>query len=132
MTARWRWCSATAWTMTAAQHGNGMVHIAWRADKSGPMTDVEYRSMRQPRAGTAEQGPQTFHPVRFGIEKKGDQFQLYISWQGEALHPEGVPVIFKTNGPVYVGLGFCSHLAANVLTARVRDVVLDNEAGKVR
>ncbi len=116
----------------AAQHGNGMVHIAWRADKGAMMTDVEYRSQRQPRAGTDEKGPQIFHPARFGIEKKGDAFQLYVSWQGEPLHAQGAPVTFKANGPFYVGLGFSSHLAANVLTARVRDVVLENSAGKIR
>ena len=116
----------------AAQHGNGMVHIAWRAEKTGPMTDIEYRSARQPRLGTDEKGPQIFHPVRFGIDKKGDQFQLYISWQGEKLHPEGAPVTFRTNGPFYVGVGFTSHLPANVLTAKVGDVVLENRAGAVR
>ncbi len=116
----------------AAQHGNGMVHISWRADKSGQMTDVEYRSARQPRAGTGEKGPQIFHPVRFGFEKKGDAFQLYVSWQGEPLHAEGVPVTFKTSGPFYVGVGFTSHLAANVLTAKVSDVVVENRAGAVR
>jgi len=116
----------------AAQHGNGMVHISWRAEKTGQMTDVEYRSARQPRAGTAEQGPQTFHPVRIGIEKKGDQFQLYVSWQGEPIHPEGGPVTFKTDGPFYVGVGFTSHLAANVLTAKVADVVVENAPGKIR
>src|SRR5476651_2359918 len=115
----------------AAQHGNGMVHISWRAEKGGQMTDVEYRSARQPRAGTAEKGPQTFHPVRIGIEKKGDAFQIYISWQGEPLHPEGAPVLFKTSGPFYVGVGFTSHLAANVLTAKVADVVVENAAGKI-
>lgn len=116
----------------AAQHGNGMVHIAWRAEKTGQMTDIEYRSQRQPRAGTNEKGPQTFHPVRFGFEKKGDAFQLYISWQGEPLHAEGMPVTFRTNGPFYVGVGFTSHLTANVLTAKVSDVVVENAAGKVR
>ena len=116
----------------AAQHGNGMVHISWRAEKTGQMTDVEYRSARQPRAGTGETGPQTFHPTRIGIEKKGDAFQLYISWQGEPLHPEGAPVTFKTNGPVYVGIGFTSHLAAQALTAKVGDVVVENAAGQVR
>jgi hypothetical protein len=116
----------------AAQHGNGMVHIAWRADKTGLMTDIEYRSQRQPRAGTGEKGPQIFHPVRFGFEKKGDAFQLYISWQGEPLHAEGTPVTFKTSGPFYVGVGFTSHLAANVLTAKVSDVVVENRAGAVR
>jgi hypothetical protein len=116
----------------AAQHGNGMVHIAWRAEKTGLMTDVEYRSARQPRAGTGEKGPQTFHPVRIGFEKKGDAFQLYVSWQGEPLHAEGAPVTFKTSGPFYVGVGFTSHLAANVLTAKVSDVVVENKAGAVR
>ena len=116
----------------AAQHGNGMVHISWRAEKTGQMTDVEYRSARQPRAGTAETGPQTFHPVRIGIEKKGDQFQLYVSWQGEPMHAEGEPVTFKTSGPFYVGVGFTSHLAATVLTAKVSDVVVENRAGSMR
>jgi hypothetical protein len=102
----------------AAQHGNGMVHISWRPEKGSQMTDVEYRSARQPRAGTDEKGPQTF--------------QLYISWQGEPLHAEGMPVTFKTSGPVYVGIGFTSHLAANVLTAKVADVVVENRAGAVR
>jgi len=68
------------------------VHISWRPEKGSQMTDVEYRSARQPRAGTDEKGPQTFHPTRIGIEKKGDAFQLYISWQGEPLHAEGAPV----------------------------------------
>jgi hypothetical protein len=116
----------------AAQHGSGMVHIAWRAEKTGLMTDVEYRSARQPHAGTGEKGPQTFHPARFGIEKKGDAFQLYVSWQGEPMHAEGASVTFRTNGPFYAGIGFTSHLAATPLTAKVSDVVVENRAGAVR
>ena len=116
----------------AAQHGSGMVHIAWRPEKGAQMTDVEYRSARQPHAGTGEKGPQVFHPSRIGIEKTGDQFQLYISWQGEPMHAEGAPVTFKTNGPVYVGIGFTSHLAGQASTAKVSDVVVENRAGAVR
>ena len=115
-----------------AQHGNGMVHISWRAEKSGQMTDVSHRSARQPNAAAGEKGPQALHASRIGIEKKGDQFQLWISWQGEPIHPEGAPITFKTNGPFYVGIGFTSHLPANVLTAKVADVVVENAAGKVR
>jgi hypothetical protein len=114
----------------AAQHGNGMVHISWRAAKTGQMTDISHRAARQP--GTAEKGPQALHASRIGIEKKGDTFQLWISWQGEPFHPEGAPVTFKTNGPLYVGIGFTSHLPANVLTAKVSDVVVENAAGRIR
>ena len=116
----------------AAQHGNGMVHISWRPEKGAQMTDVEYRSQRQPIAAAGEKGPQVFHPARIGIEKKGDQFQLYISWQGEPLHAEGAPVTFHVNGDYYAGIGFTSHLAGNVLMARVKNVVLENAAGAVR
>jgi hypothetical protein len=116
----------------AAQHGNGMVHISWRAEKTGQMVDISHRAARQPAPGTAEKGPQALHASRIGIEKKGDQFQLWISWQGEAFHPEGAPVTFKTSGPFYAGVGFTSHLPANVLTAKVSDVVVENRAGALR
>lgn len=119
-------------TIVAAQHGNGMLHIAWRGEKTGNMTDISHRSARQPAPGTAERGPQAIHPSRFGIEKKGDQFQLWVSWQGEPIHPEGAPITFKTNGPFYVGLGFTSHLPANLLTAKISDVVVENRAGRIR
>ena len=116
----------------AAQHGNGMVHISWRAEKSGQMVDVSHRAARQPNAAAGEKGPQALHASRIGIEKKGDAFQLWISWQGEPIHPEGAPIPFKTTGPFYVGIGFTSHLPANVLTAKVTDVVMENRAGAVR
>ena len=115
-----------------AQHGNGMVHISWRAEKSGQMTDISHRAARRPNAAAGEKGTQALHASRIGIEKKGDQFQLWISWQGEPIHPEGGPITFKTNGPFYVGIGFTSHLPANVLTAKVGDVVMENAAGKIR
>ena len=118
--------------IVAAQHGNGMTHIAWRAEKTGNMTGRSHRTSRQPIPGSGERGEQAIHPTRFGIEKKGDQFQLWISWQGEPIHPEGAPITFKTNGPVYVGIGFTSHLPANLLTAQVKDVVLENRAGRIR
>jgi len=115
----------------AAQHGNGMVHIAWRGETNGMMTDISHRMARQPNKAADEHGPQAIHASRIGIEKKGDQFQLWISWQGEPIHPEGAPVTFKTNGPFYVGVGFTSHLPANLLTAKVADVQIDNAAGRI-
>lgn len=118
--------------IVAAQHGNGMVHIAWRDEKTGKMVDISHRAARQPKPDTTEKGPQALHPTRIGIEKKGDQFHLWVSWQGEPIHLEGAPITFKTSGPFYVGIGFTSHLPANVLTAKVGNVVLENAAGKIR
>lgn len=115
-----------------AQHGNGKAHIAWRADKGGDMTDISYIAARQPNVAAGERGSQRLQPSRIGIEKKGDQFQLWVSWQGEQIHPEGRPVTFKSDGPFYVGVGFTSHLPANVLTAKVTNVVLENKAGKIQ
>jgi hypothetical protein len=116
----------------AAQHGAGMVHIAWRGEKNGLMTDVEYRSQRQPIAARGERGPQILHAGRIGLEKKGDQFQLYVSWQGEPMHAEGAPVAFRADGPFLVGIGFTSHLPATTATVKLRDVVLENRAGRIR
>ena len=67
-----------------------------------------------------------------GIEKKGDTFQLWVSWQGEKMHPEGAPIALHIDGPFYVGIGFASHLPATVSTAKVSDVVLENRAGRIR
>ena len=55
----------------AAQHGSGMVHIAWRPEKGGQMTDVEYRSQRQPAPATGEKGPQIFHPSALRHREEG-------------------------------------------------------------
>ena len=58
-------------------------------------------------------------------QKGASSLTLYI-------HPEGAPITFKTTGPFYVGIGFTSHLPANVLTAKVTDVVMENASGKIR
>jgi hypothetical protein len=137
----------------AAQQGNGLIQIAHRPEKNALLiADAEYRGNRQPQAVSGDKAakPQAAtndYPMhayfaglfataipaaRIGIEKKADAFQLYVSWQGEPLHPEGRPVIFKTKGPFYAGIGFTSHLAANVLTTKIADVVVKNAAGQVR
>lgn len=118
--------------IVVGQHGNGMVHIAWRGEKGGMTRDVEFHAKRQPNNAAGEKGMQALHPKRIGIEKSGDQVQLWVSWQGEPLHPEGTPVTFPMQGPVYVGIGFTSHLPATALTAQVKNVMLENRAGAVK
>jgi len=82
--------------------------------------------------GTTPDSLVTLQASRIGIEKKGDQFQLFVSWQGEAMHPEGAPVTVHLDEPFYVGIGFASHLPATLSTARVGNVVLENRAGRIR
>jgi maleate cis-trans isomerase len=113
-----------------AQHGNGMVHIAWRGETGGQMSDMEFRGSRLANPRDADWT--AIHATRLGLEKKGDRYQLYVSWQGEALHPEGAPVTFHATGTYYVGIGFTSHLPATLLTAKVTDVRLANSAGRMR
>jgi hypothetical protein len=69
---------------------------------------------------------------RIGIEKKGDEFTLWVSLEGEPMHQYGPPMKLHLDGPFYVGIGFCSHLPATVDTAVLSNVVLANTAGQVR
>ena len=117
-----------------AQHGAGMVHLARREVANTRIKDMEYRvgSRGGLPGGATPDSLVSLHASRIGIEKKGDTFQLWISWQGEAMHPEGAPVTLHIDGPFYVGIGFASHLAATLSAAKLSNVVLENRAGRVR
>jgi hypothetical protein len=117
-----------------AQHGAGMVHLARREAPNTRIKDMEYRvgSRGGLPGGATPDSLVILHASRLGIEKKGDQFQLWISWQGEPMHPEGAPVTLHIEGPFYVGIGFASHLPATVSSAKLSNVVLENRAGAVR
>lgn len=116
-----------------AQHGAGMVHLARREVANTRIKDMEYRvgSRGGLPGGATPDSLVGLQASRIGIEKKGDQFQLYVSWQGETMHPEGAPVTVHLEGPFYVGIGFASHLPATISTAKVSNVVLENRAGRV-
>src|SRR5579863_7874042 len=117
-----------------AQHGAGMVHLARRETQNTRIKDMEYRvgSRGGLAGGATPDSLVTLHASRIGIEKKGDVFQLWVSWQGEPMHPEGAPVTLHLQEPFYVGIGFTSHLPATLSSAKLSDVVLANRAGRVR
>jgi len=117
-----------------AQHGAGMVHLARREAQNTRIKDMEYRvgSRGGLPGGATPDSLVTLQASRIGIEKKGDVFQLWVSWQGEAMHPEGAPVSLHLDGPFYVGIGFASHLPATLSSAKVSNIVLENRAGAVR
>jgi hypothetical protein len=117
-----------------ALHGAGMIHIAIRPAKGARVWDMEYRIGS--RGGLpGGKSPDSLVPAiakRIGIEKKGDQFALFVSLFGEPVHQFGAPVTLHLNAPFYAGIGFCSHQPVTTDSAVFSDVVLENEAGRVR
>jgi len=117
----------------AALHGAGMVHLAWRPERDARVTDMEFRVGGRGRpGGETPDSLVTIHAKRIGIEKRGDEFSLWVSLEGEPMHQFGPPVKLHLDEPFYVGIGFCSHLPETVDTAVLGNVELENKAGRVR
>jgi hypothetical protein len=115
-----------------ALHGAGMTHLAWRPEKNTRVKDMEFRIGGRGRPGGAS--PDSLVaviPKRIGLEKRGDNFAIFISLEGEPMHQFGPPITLHLDGPFYVGIGFCSHLPDKSDTAILSNVVLENSAGKV-
>jgi hypothetical protein len=115
-----------------ALHGAGMIQLAQRAEKNVRVKDTEYRVGGRGRPGGAS--PDSLVSVfakRVGIEKRGDAIALFVSLEGEPMHPFGPPINLHLDEPFYVGIGFCSHLPETSDTAILSNVVLENSAGKV-
>ncbi len=116
-----------------AEHGAGMVHLAWRPEHDTRVTDMEFRMGGRGRPGAATPDSLvTISAKRIGIEKRGDEFAIWVSLDGEPMHQFGPPIKLHLDAPFYVGIGFCSHLPETVDTAVLSNVVLENKAGKVR
>ena len=116
-----------------ALHGDGMIHLAQRPAKGARVKDLEFRIGGRGRPGG--ESPDSLVPViarRIGIEKRGDQFALFVSLEGEPMHQFGAPITLPFKEPFYVGIGFCSHLPDKADTAVLSNVVLENAAGRVR
>lgn len=116
-----------------ALHGAGMVHLATRQERDVRMTDMEFRMGDRGLPGASSPDHLTpIIPRRIGIEKRGDEFALFVSLEGEPMHQFGPPIKLHLDAPFYVGIGFCSHLPETVDTAVLSHVVLENAAGKVK
>lgn len=117
-----------------ALHGDGMIHLAQRPERGRRISDMEYRigSRGGLPGGKSPDSLVTLHAKRIGIEKKGSQFTLWVSEQGEPMHQYGAPITLDIAGPFYVGIGFTSHLPGVAETATLSNVVLENRAGRIR
>lgn len=119
--------------VVVALHGEGMIHLAQRPEKGARVKDTEYRIGGRGRP--EGQYPDTLSIImakRLGLEKRGQDFALFVSLEGEPMHQFGPPITVSIDEPFYVGIGFCSHLPDVADTAVLSDVVLENAAGRVR
>jgi catechol 2,3-dioxygenase-like lactoylglutathione lyase family enzyme len=93
-----------------ALHGDGLTSLQYRA-KAG--------------TGTEEVRSSLSGPVRIRIERRGDRVMLFAGKPGETLQGAG-PVTVPLKGPVYAGLGVCSHEPDVLETAIFTNVKLES------
>jgi len=116
-----------------ALHGLGMIHLAQRPEKGERVKDTEYRIGGRGRpGGKSPDSLVTITAKRIGIEKRRDNFALFVSLEGEPMHQFGPPITLHLTEPFYVGIGFCSHLPDKSDTAALSNVTLANAAGKLQ
>ncbi|MEZ5351780.1 MAG: alpha/beta hydrolase fold domain-containing protein [Bryobacteraceae bacterium] len=94
-----------------ALHGDGLTSLQYRPTAGGATSEVK----------AAISGPS-----RLRIERQGNRFTAYAGKAGQPLTPIG-PQSVELRGPVYVGIGVCSH-DANVLETAVFSGVQLEEA----
>jgi hypothetical protein len=111
-----------------ALHGAGLIHLAQRPEKGANIKEA-YRIAGPSNKDPSAPAPS---PLRIGIEKHGDSFSLYVSLNGEPMHPAGPSMSLHLDGPFYVGIGFCSHLPDTSDEAILSNLDLVNSAGKVQ
>ena len=101
----------------AAVHGSGLTALQYRHERGANTEDIEL-NINAPRT------------VR--IEKRGDTFTLYLSTQGEPLHPVGASIPLHLRAPFYVGLGVVSHDVNTVDQVEFRHVQLERLAPRAQ
>src|SRR5690349_15309031 len=75
-------------------HGSGLTALQYRRERGANTQDIEINT-------------DALRTVR--LEKHGDVFTLWVSRNGEPLHPLGAAIKLHLEEPFYVGLGAVSH-----------------------
>jgi hypothetical protein len=94
----------------AVSHGDGLTALQFR----GARGENTYESF------TNIEGP-----VRLRIIRQGSRFTMLAGKPGGELKTVGPIDIIRLQGPIYVGLGVCSHVADKLETAIFRNVTLE-------
>jgi hypothetical protein len=119
--------------VVVALHGLGMLQLAQRAQRGALTTDREFRIGGRGRPqGASPDSLVNDLAKRVGLEKRGNDFALFASLEGEPMTQYGPSIELDFEAPFYVGIGFCSHLPDVVDTAVLSNLVLINRSGKVR
>ena len=97
-----------------AIHGDGHITLQYRATQGGETADTT----------STEHGA-----TRLRIERKGDQFTMYVGPNNGKL-TASAPVTISLRDPVYVGIGMCAHKADGLETAVFSNVKIERTAAK--
>ena len=95
-----------------AIHGDGHATIQWRTVAGGKTDDT---------------GAPIHGPARLRIERKGNLFTTSVGPAGGQLTAFSSTTVVM-DGPVYVGIGFCSHNAAGLASATFSNVTIATPA----
>jgi TolB protein len=96
----------------AVSHGDGLTSLQFR----GAANEQTYQIFTQIEG-----------PVRLRLVREGSRFTMYAGKPGGELKPVGPVEYVSLKGPVYVGLGVCSHVATTVETAIFSNVKLEED-----
>ncbi len=108
-----------------ALYGSGVFALGQRPREGKPRNDETYRVWGVP-AHVRPDLRAILTPKRIALEKHGDAYILYVSVEGEPMHPFGTPLILHMDRPFYVGIGFCSNWPDKLDTAIFSNVTVEN------
>lgn len=94
----------------AVSHGDGFTSLQFR----GAANEQTYQIF------TNIEGP-----VRLRLVRQGSRYTMFAGKPGQELKPIGPVEYISMRGPVYVGLGVCSHVATTLETAIFTNVKLE-------
>lgn len=94
----------------AVSHGNGLTSLQFRGT-AGEQTYEIFTQVEE--------------PARLRLVRHGNAFTMYAGKPNEELKPYGPVDFISMKGPVYVGLGVCSHVATTIETALFTNVKLE-------
>jgi len=108
-----------------AVYGSGIFALSQRPRQGTKRLDSTYKVWGAPPHKRPDLR-EVLTPKRIALEKHGDAYIVYVSIEGEPMHPFGAPLILHMDRPFYVGIGFCSNLPDKMDTAIFSNVTVEN------